>query len=75
MFLCICILTNYFFLTFTQSFYIALSHISIRTRNKVSAGVLIIREPQADGSMRNIYKGASADGSAGAGGPKKTFEN
>ena len=32
--------------TITQSFYIALSHINIRTRKKISAGVLIIRERQ-----------------------------
>ena len=44
--LCSCpifyILIN-FFQTFTQSFYLALSHISIRTRNKLSVGVIIIR--------------------------------
>ena len=31
------------FQTITQSFYIGLSHINIRTRNKISAGVLFIR--------------------------------
>ena len=46
---------NQLFQTNTQSFYIALSHIKIRTRNKLSAGVLNIREPQADGSGRNKY--------------------
>ena len=43
MFLFICILSNQLFQTITQSFYIALSHINIRTRNKISAGVLFIR--------------------------------
>ena len=33
----------------------ALSHINIRTRNKKSAGVLIIREPQAHVSGRINY--------------------
>ena len=49
--------------TITQSFYIALSHISIRTHDKISVGVLFIRG-------RNKYKGASADGSAGGAHPK-----
>ena len=43
MFLSIFIHSNQLFQTITQSFYIALGHISIRTRNKKSAGVLIIR--------------------------------
>ena len=43
MFLSIFIHFNYLFQTITQSFYIVLSHINIRTRNKISAGVLIIR--------------------------------
>ena len=52
MFLCIFILSKYFFQTITQSFYIALSQNSIHTRKKLSAGVLNKREPQADGSRR-----------------------
>ena len=55
MFLSIFIHFNLLFQTITQSFYIALSHINIRTRNKISAGVIIIREPQADGSRRINY--------------------
>ena len=43
MFLCIFRQFNQHFKTFTQSLYIASSHINIRTRNKISAGVLIIR--------------------------------
>ena len=43
MFLSIFIHFNEHFKTLTQSFYIALSHISVRTRNKICAGVLIIR--------------------------------
>ena len=43
MFLYIFIHSNYFFQTITQSFYIALSHINIRTSKKVSADVLIMR--------------------------------
>ena len=43
MFLCIFIHFNYYFKTLTQCFYIASSHINIRTRNKITAGVLIIR--------------------------------
>ena len=43
MFLSIFILSNYLFQTITQSFYITLSQINIRTRNKISASVLIIR--------------------------------
>ena len=43
MFLSILLHSNYLFNTITQSFYIVLSHISIRTRNKISAGVLFIR--------------------------------
>ena len=35
--------SNYHFKTITQSFYIALSQNNIRRRNKISAGVLIIR--------------------------------
>ena len=35
--------SNQHFKTLTQSFYIALSQNTIRTRNKISAGVLIIR--------------------------------
>ena len=52
MFLSIFIHSNYFCQTITQSFYIALSHIVIRTRNILSEGVLIIRELQAEGSRR-----------------------
>ena len=43
MFLSIFIHSNQLFQTITQSFYIALSHMNIRTRNKISAGVLFIR--------------------------------
>ena len=43
MFLSILLHSNYLFNTITQSFYIVLSHISIRTRNKISAGILFIR--------------------------------
>ena len=43
MFLSMFIHSNWLFQTITQSFYIVLSHISIRTRNNISAGVLIIR--------------------------------
>ena len=43
MFLSILIHSNQLFQTITQSFYIALSHINIRKRNKISAGVIIIR--------------------------------
>ena len=43
MFLSIFIHFNLHFKRLTQSFYIALSHINIRTRNKRSAGVLVIR--------------------------------
>ena len=53
MFLCICILQIKLFQTITQSFYIALSHINIRTRNKISAGVIIIR---AGGPAKNFLK-------------------
>ena len=42
MFLSVFIQFNELFQTITHSFYIALSHISIRTRNKISTGVLII---------------------------------
>ena len=42
MFFSIFIHSEYFFQTITQSFYIALSHINIRMRNKISAAVLII---------------------------------
>ena len=38
MFLSIFIQSNKLFQTITQSFYIASSHINIRTRNKLSAG-------------------------------------
>ena len=44
---------NIFGWTITQLFYIALSHINIRTRNKISAGVLIIR---AGGLPKKISK-------------------
>ena len=54
MFLSICMLFNLLFQTIfqtiTQFFHKALSHINIRTRNKKSAGVLNIREPQAEGN-------------------------
>ena len=53
MFLSIFIRSKELFQTITQSFYIALSHINIRTRNKISAGVLIIRG-------RNKYTGGPA---------------
>ena len=43
MFLSIFIHFKQLFQTITQFFYIALSPINIRTRNKISAGVLIIR--------------------------------
>ena len=43
MFLSILIHSNYLFKTLTQSFYIALSHISIRTRNMKYTGVTISR--------------------------------
>ena len=43
MFLSIFIHFNYHFKTLTHSFYKASSHINIRTRNKIYAGVLIIR--------------------------------
>ena len=43
MFLSIFIHSNQLFPNITKSFYIALSHINIRTRNKISAGVIIIR--------------------------------
>ena len=43
MFLSFFIHSNQLFQIITQSFYIVLSHINIRTRNKISAGVLIIR--------------------------------
>ena len=55
---------NEFFQTITQSFYIALSHINIRTRNKKSAGVLIIRERQRTAAGVIIIH---------AGGPAKNF--
>ena len=45
MYLLIFIHSNLFFKTLKQSFYIALGHISIRTRNKSSARV--IKYPQA----------------------------
>ena len=43
MFLSIFIHSNQFFPTITKSFYIALSHINIRTRNEIAAVLLIIR--------------------------------
>ena len=52
MFLSILIHSNQLFQTITQSFYIALSHMNIRTRNKISAGVLFIHR-------RNNFKGAA----------------
>ena len=55
MFLSPFIHSNYFFQTITQSSYIALSQNTIRTRNKISTGVLIIRR-------RNNYTRAGAVG-------------
>ena len=54
MFLSIFIHCNYLFQTITQPFYIASSHISIRTRNKLSAGVKIIRAGGAAG--KNFFR-------------------
>ena len=51
MFLCAFVYFLINFLKVTQSFYIALSQINIRTRNKISAGVLIIREPRRKGAV------------------------
>ena len=43
MFLSTFIHSKLLFQTLTQTFYLALSHVIIRTRNKISAGVLINR--------------------------------
>ena len=43
--------SNQLFQTITQSFYIVLSLINIRTRNKISAGVLITKEPRRKGAV------------------------
>ena len=43
--------SNQLFQTITQSFSIVLSHINIRTRNKISAGVLIIKELKRKGAV------------------------
>ena len=56
MFLYNCIPSNQLFQTITQSFYIALSHINIRTRNKMSAGVLIVRGRNDFIARKNLKK-------------------
>ena len=60
--LCFCpilyILKN-FFQTITQSFYLALSHINIRTRNKISAGVTFIRAGGQAQKFLNFFENIS----------------
>ena len=59
------------FKTLIQSFYIAFSENNIRTRNKISAGVQIIRRRNnytrgwwAPKNFRNLYKSHSAENCA-----------
>ena len=48
--------SNYFFHNITQSFYQALSHISISTRNKLSASVILIRRRNYYARVRGCRK-------------------
>ena len=67
MFLSNSIHSNSFFQPITQSFYLLLSQNSIRTRNEISAGVLIIRRRKklsARGPWEKIKKNLKKSHSA-----------